>query len=133
MVASAASDSSMIYLLVERYLAWLEAHGWALFESSTFPPFRSPPRSCSALSCASCWGRPVIGWLRRQKIGDRPEFDQADLNKLMATKKGTPTMGGILIISSIAITTLLLANLQQLLCEARPALPALAGGRGGCR
>ena len=56
-------------------------------------------------------GPRVIDWLRRQKIGDQAEFDQADINRMMEGKKGTPTMGGVLIISSIAVTTLLLADL----------------------
>ncbi len=58
-------------------------------------------------------GRPVIRWLMRQKIGDSPEFYRADLNRLMAGKAHTPTMGGILIVGSILVTTLLLADLRN--------------------
>jgi phospho-N-acetylmuramoyl-pentapeptide-transferase len=76
----------------------------------------------------------VIEWLRRQKIGDNPDFDHAQLNELMKSKKGTPTMGGILIIFSIAATTLLLAGPLELLREDGVDLPRLArrariGGR----
>src|SRR5439155_9543467 len=39
--------------------------------------------------------------------------DQAEVDKLMEGKKGTPTMGGLLIIGAIALTTLLLANLRN--------------------
>ena len=53
----------------------------------------------------------VIDWLRRQKIGDTADFDEAKMNELMTNKKGTPTMGGLLIIAAIAGTTLLLADL----------------------
>ncbi len=56
-------------------------------------------------------GGPTIRWLRRQKIGDRPDFDQADINAAMASKTGTPTMGGLLIVSAIAGTTLLIADI----------------------
>ena len=58
-------------------------------------------------------GRPVIRWLMRQKIGDSPEFHHADLNALMARKTATPTMGGILIVGSVLITTFLLADLHN--------------------
>src|SRR3954452_15974728 len=58
-------------------------------------------------------GPRVIAWLRKQKIGDQPDFDQAQMNERMKSKAGTPTMGGILIIASIAITTLLIADLHN--------------------
>ena len=58
-------------------------------------------------------GRPVIRWLIRQKIGDEPEFYNADLNALMANKAATPTMGGILIVGSVLLTTFLLADLYN--------------------
>jgi len=58
-------------------------------------------------------GRPVVRWLIRQKIGDAPEFYHADLNQLMASKAATPTMGGILIVGSVLLTTFLLADLHN--------------------
>ncbi|MEM7228964.1 MAG: phospho-N-acetylmuramoyl-pentapeptide-transferase, partial [Planctomycetota bacterium] len=59
------------------------------------------------------FGKPVIRWLLRRKIGDAPEFYNADLNELMKSKAATPTMGGVLICGSIFITTLLLADLRN--------------------
>jgi len=58
-------------------------------------------------------GPPVIRMLVRLKIGDRPEFDHAALNRATANKANTPTMGGILISVSIAATVLLLADLSN--------------------
>lgn len=58
-------------------------------------------------------GPKVIGELRRRKIGDTPEFDHDKLNQLTHDKSKTPTMGGILIIVSIFICTLLLADLEN--------------------
>ncbi|MCH2160848.1 MAG: phospho-N-acetylmuramoyl-pentapeptide-transferase [Phycisphaerales bacterium] len=58
------------------------------------------------------FGRRTIRWLLKQKVGDAPEFYNADLNKLMEAKTDTPTMGGILICGSILVTVLLLANLS---------------------
>src|SRR5206468_7489473 len=45
------------------------------------------------------------------KLGDLAKFDQAELDEMMKKKTGTPTMGGLLIISSIVLTTLLIADL----------------------
>ena len=58
------------------------------------------------------FGRPTIRWLLRQKVGDAPEFYNADLNKLMESRTGTPTMGGLLICGAILVSVVLLANLS---------------------
>jgi phospho-N-acetylmuramoyl-pentapeptide-transferase len=47
----------------------------------------------------------------RMKIGDRPEFHHAALNELTKEKANTPTMGGLIILSSAILTTLLWARL----------------------
>jgi|SRR5437867_7076036 len=101
----------MLFLLVRRYLDWLEAHDLGFLRVFTFVTFQSTVSILLGFLTVIVLGPGVIAWLRRQKIGDRPEFDQADVNKLMEAKKGTPTMGGMLIIFSIAITTLLVADL----------------------
>ena len=58
------------------------------------------------------FGPRTIRWLVRQKVGDAPEFHNTDLNEMMRSRAGTPTMGGILICGSIIVTTLLLADLS---------------------
>ena len=103
----------MIYLLVEHFLKWLEAHGLGFLRVFTFPSFQVVAAILASFLICVVVGPRLIDWLRRQKIGDRPEFDQADLNKIMEGKKGTPTMGGVLIISAITFSTLLLGNLHN--------------------
>jgi phospho-N-acetylmuramoyl-pentapeptide-transferase len=103
----------MIYLLVDYFLKWLEAHGLGFLRVFTFPTFQLVASILASFLMCVIVGPRLIEWLRRQKIGDRPEFDQAEINKIMEGKKGTPTMGGILIICAIAIATLLLANLRN--------------------
>jgi phospho-N-acetylmuramoyl-pentapeptide-transferase len=107
----------MIYLLVDHFLKWLEAHGLGFLRVFTFPTFQVVAAILVSFLLCVIAGPHLIAWLRHQKIGDRPEFDQADLNKMMSMKTGTPTMGGVLIISAIAITTLLLANLRNFYVE----------------
>lgn len=52
----------------------------------------------------------VIRRLVAAKLGDHPEFDHKSLNELMADKRNVPTMGGILIVSTVLLATLLLAD-----------------------
>jgi phospho-N-acetylmuramoyl-pentapeptide-transferase len=103
----------MLFYLVQRSLPWLEAHDLGFLRVFTFVTFQSTVAILLGFLLVVFLGPRVIEWLRRQKIGDRPEFDQAEVNKMMEGKKGTPTMGGVLIIFSIALTTLLVANLEN--------------------
>ncbi len=58
-------------------------------------------------------GPKIIRWLMRKKIGDRPEFYHAALNELTKEKANTPTMGGLIIIAAVLISTLLWAKLSN--------------------
>jgi phospho-N-acetylmuramoyl-pentapeptide-transferase len=107
----------MIYLLVEHLLKWLETHKLGFLRVFTFTTFQVVAAILLSFFICILIGPRLIEWLRKQKIGDNPEFDQEDLNKLMASKKGVPTMGGVLIISAIAISTLLLGNLRNFYVE----------------
>jgi phospho-N-acetylmuramoyl-pentapeptide-transferase len=103
----------MIYRLVQNHQAWLNEHGLGFLRVFNAVTFQSTAAVVCSFVIVLALGPRVIDWLRRQKIGDNPDFDQAQLNELMKSKKGTPTMGGILIIGSIAATTLLLADLSN--------------------
>jgi len=59
-------------------------------------------------------GPTMIRFLIRKKMGDRPEFNHADLNELTRSKGNTPTMGGILIVISVGFSTMLFANLGNM-------------------
>lgn len=56
----------------------------------------------------------MIRFLIRSRLGDRPEFDHADLNLLTKYKSNTPTMGGIMIALAIFVATILFANLSNM-------------------
>src|SRR5688572_4799949 len=103
----------MLFLLIRSSLQWLEAHGLGFLRVFTFVTFQSIVAVLVAFLFCIVLGPSVIDWLRRNKIGDLSKFDQADVDKLMEGKNGTPTMGGVLIIASIALTTLLLADLSN--------------------
>ncbi|MBN1942278.1 MAG: phospho-N-acetylmuramoyl-pentapeptide-transferase [Phycisphaerae bacterium] len=59
-------------------------------------------------------GPRLIRFLIRKKIGDRPEFDHADLNEITRHKSATPTMGGSLIVIAIFVSLLLFGNLRNM-------------------
>jgi phospho-N-acetylmuramoyl-pentapeptide-transferase len=105
----------MIYLLVRRLLdsGWLEAHRLGFLRVFTAVEFEATAAIVLAFAICMLLGSSVIARLRKLKIGDVPEFDQAEVNKMMEAKKGTPTMGGVLIIAAIFITTILLADLSN--------------------
>jgi len=89
-------------------LHWLRPQpGWAHND----PLFRATLAILLAFLLVWSLGPRVIRTLRRLKVGDRPEFDHARLNQMMADKRDTPTMGGVLISLAILAATLLLADL----------------------
>lgn len=75
--------------------------------------FRSVAAILSAFFIAILLGPFIIRFLIRKKIGDRPEFHHAALNELTKEKANTPTMGGLIIILAVLLTTLLWAKLNN--------------------
>jgi phospho-N-acetylmuramoyl-pentapeptide-transferase len=76
-------------------------------------------------------GRPVIRWLVSMKIGDIPRFDVAALDRAMASKKNTPTMGGLLIAGAILFATILLADLSNFYVQMSVILVVWMAALGG--
>jgi phospho-N-acetylmuramoyl-pentapeptide-transferase len=72
--------------------------------------FRSAYAAITALLVCYVLGPPMIGWLRQVRLGQkvRSEGPQSHLSKA-----GTPTMGGVLIVTAIVVPTLLWGNLHS--------------------
>ena len=63
-----------------------------------------------SLFITTVYGKRLINYLQKKQIGE----DVRDLGLAgEQSKKGTPTMGGIIIILAILVPTLLLANLEK--------------------
>jgi phospho-N-acetylmuramoyl-pentapeptide-transferase len=103
----------MIYLLVNFNHPWLQAHHLGFLRVFLDVTFQTSLATLLSFAIVFLFGSRTIRWLRRKKIGDLPNFDEEQMNRLMEGKKGVPTMGGILIIAAIAITVLLLADLNN--------------------
>lgn len=75
--------------------------------------FRALLAAALAFVCVVVFGKPVIRWLRRKKIGDTGLSDTQLLAEAATSKKNVPTMGGLLICGSILLSTLLLADISN--------------------
>ncbi|WP_142848733.1 phospho-N-acetylmuramoyl-pentapeptide-transferase [Telmatospirillum sp. J64-1] len=88
------------------------ADQYTVFNLFRYLTFRTGGAILTALLVAFIAGPFVIRWLRaRQKQGQPIRTDGPESHLL--TKKGTPTMGGVLILLALAIATLLWADLTN--------------------
>lgn len=66
----------------------------------------------TALVFGFVFGKPLINTLRRRQSNGQPIREDGPESHLL-TKKGTPTMGGLLILSALTVSTLLWARLDN--------------------
>jgi phospho-N-acetylmuramoyl-pentapeptide-transferase len=121
----------MLPYLIDLLYPWLKSHGLGGFRVFQGAPFRAMLSIPLAFILCILFGPRFINWLTRQKIGDNPNFDEATLNDLMASKKNTPTMGGVLIIASVIGSILLLADLRNFYVLMALVCTLYLGGLGG--
>ena len=98
-------------IMLYHLFTWLDKHfeipGSGLFQ---FLTFRIAMAVLLSLIIATVYGKRIILLLQKKQIGESVR----DLGlEGQAQKKGTPTMGGIIILLSILIPTLLFANLDK--------------------
>ena len=85
---------------------------FGVFNLFRYLTFRTGGAVMTALILSFIMGPGMIRWLRqRQGEGQPIRLDGPESHLL--TKKGTPTMGGVLILSALAIATLLWADLRN--------------------
>ncbi len=88
------------------------AEGFQLFNLIRYTTFRAGAACMTALVIALFFGRHLIRWLRLKQRGGQPIREDGPASHLI-TKKGTPTMGGVLILLALAGSTLLWADLRN--------------------
>ena len=87
---------------------------WFGFNVFKYITFRAAFAAISAFVICVVFGRPIIKLLSVLKVGEKTlRPDAPALHKFHEDKSGTPTMGGILIIAAILISTLLWARLDN--------------------
>jgi phospho-N-acetylmuramoyl-pentapeptide-transferase len=72
--------------------------------------FRSAYAAITALLVCFVLGPPMIEWLRQVKLGQKVRAEGPESH---LSKAGTPTMGGVLIVTAIVVPTLLWGNLHS--------------------
>ncbi|MCP3903656.1 MAG: phospho-N-acetylmuramoyl-pentapeptide-transferase [Planctomycetes bacterium] len=104
----------MLYNLLQSTESWLDELGlFSIFQVLYQIHFRAFIAVVFSFALVLVFGKRTIRWLVKQKIGDAPEFYHDDLNEMMAAKRATPTMGGLLICGSMLVTMLLFADLTE--------------------
>jgi len=107
--AAACDDNRnrMLYLLL--YPLTDQFHALNLFRYITF---RSGGAVVTALVISFVCGGPMIAWLKSKQGDGQPIRDDGPESHLLR-KKGTPTMGGFLILLALTISTLMWADLEN--------------------
>jgi phospho-N-acetylmuramoyl-pentapeptide-transferase len=95
-------------------LYWLTAlsDGGDVFNLFRYITFRAGGAFFTALVFGFLFGRPLIALLRRQQTRGQPIRNDGPESHLI-TKAGTPTMGGVLILAALTVSTLLWARLDN--------------------
>lgn len=108
----------MFVLYTKLLRDWLSGVSWLRWVDSILGildqiTFRVPAAAILSFLLVVWFGKPVIAWLRRKKIGDTGLTDAAALQNAATSKKSTPTMGGLLIVGAIIASTLVLADFNN--------------------
>src|SRR5436190_10777882 len=112
----------MFYYLSQKLLEWSAGTPWAgrlsFLRLFNYITVRSAGAAITALLLSWWLGPKVIRWLKQLKFGqeyaDKAEAAGARVSSVVS-KKGTPTMGGILIVLALNLTTLLWAEWNTLI------------------
>jgi phospho-N-acetylmuramoyl-pentapeptide-transferase len=82
------------------------------FNLFNYITFRTGGAMFTAMIIAFAIGAPFIDWLRKKQGKGQPIREDGPEGHLL-TKKGTPTMGGLIILFSLAFASLLWSDLQN--------------------
>lgn len=95
-------------------LAWLGgfAEDSQFFNLFNYITFRTGGAIVTAMIIAFVIGAPFIHWLRKKQGKGQPIREDGPQGHLL-TKKGTPTMGGFIILISLGVSALLWADLKN--------------------
>jgi phospho-N-acetylmuramoyl-pentapeptide-transferase len=88
------------------------ADEFILFNLIRYTTFRAGAACMTALFLSLFFGPMIIRYLRATQNGGQPIREDGPQSHLL-TKKGTPTMGGVLILFGLVVSTLLWADLRN--------------------
>lgn len=108
-----ALSQKRFYTRIHTMLVWLAGYlvkYFTFFNAFFYSTVRSIFALLTALFISLILGQKVIGWLQKLQINQVIRYNGPQSH---LSKKGTPTMGGILIVSTITVSVLLWANLKN--------------------
>lgn len=88
------------------------AHEFGIFNIFKYLTFRSGGAVLTSLVMTFLTAPHIIGWLKSKQREGQPIRDDGPESHLL-TKKGTPTMGGIMILLSVVVSTMLWADITN--------------------
>jgi phospho-N-acetylmuramoyl-pentapeptide-transferase len=106
----------MLYYLSQQILDWAHGSDWesrlSFLRLFKYITVRCAGAAVTALLLSWWFGPHIIRWLKAQKFGQEyaDKAEAAGLAKLRVNKKGTPTMGGLLIVIALVVSTMLWAQ-----------------------
>lgn len=100
----------MLYELLVWIHKTFDTPGFGVFQYITF---RSAAAAISALLISFIAGPKIINALKKKQIGEQAKVELQGIG-LHVNKAGTPTMGGLIVLTSVLIPTLLWANLSNM-------------------
>lgn len=101
----------MLYFLFQWLEATYQPPGFQIFQ---FITVRATLASITALWISLVMGHRIIQWLQQQQIGEQVRTGEDAGGVDHSHKKGTPTMGGLILLASIGGATLLWGDLTQI-------------------
>lgn len=100
----------MLYFLTKWIDVTFDPPGFGAFQYITT---RMALAAITALLISFIFGPKIINLIRRKQIGEQAKVELQSVG-LHVSKAGTPTMGGLIVLSSLLIPTLLWANLSNM-------------------
>ena len=100
----------MLYELFAWIHRTFDTPGFGVFQYITF---RSAAAAITALLISFIAGPKIIAALKRKQIGEQAKLELQGIG-LHVNKAGTPTMGGLIVLTSILIPSLLWADLSNM-------------------
>ena len=94
------------------YFLYPLADEYGFFRLFQYITFRTGAAVVTALLICFILGPPVIRWLKSKQGEGQPIRDDGPMGHIL-TKKGTPTMGGVLILLAVSISTILWADITN--------------------
>ncbi len=100
----------MLYYLLNWINEAFDPPGFGVFQYITF---RAAASAITALLISFIFGPFIIRKLKKHQIGEQAKSELQEVGN-HSTKAGTPTMGGLIVLTALLIPTLLWANLQNM-------------------